>query len=76
MNHKAKYFILLTTVTTVSLHIINKVQYSLCTGKNLLSGKESLSYEWRFGNVHYTKAGKGERASYYRQCKRDQWYHV
>lgn len=59
MNHKAKYFILLTTVTTVSLHIINKVQYSLCTGKNLLSGKESLSYEWRFGNVHYTKAGKG-----------------
>ena len=59
MNHKAKTFILLTAITTTSLHIINRIQYSLCTGQNLLSKKENLSYEWRFGNVHYTKSGKG-----------------
>lgn len=59
MNHKAKTIILLTTVTTVSVHILNRIQYSLCTSKNLLSENESLSYEWRFGNIHYTKAGKG-----------------
>lgn len=59
MNHKTKTFILLTAITTTSLHIMNKIQYSLCTGKNLLSKDKNLSYEWRFGNVHYSKCGKG-----------------
>lgn len=59
MNNKAKTFILLTGITTTSLHIINKIQYSLYTGKNLLTKNENLSYEWRFGNVHYSKCGKG-----------------
>lgn len=59
MNHKTKTFILLTAITTTSLHIINRIQYSLYTGKNLLPENENLSYEWRFGNVHYSKSGKG-----------------
>ncbi len=59
MNHKAKTLLLLTTVTTVSLHIINRIQYSISTKNNFLSDSESLEYEWRFGKIHYTKKGKG-----------------
>ena len=55
MNYKSKTFLLLTTVTTVSLHILNKVQYSLSTKNNLLSEKDGFYYEWRFGKIFYTK---------------------
>lgn len=59
MNHKLKTIAVLTTITTTSLHIINKIQYSFCTNKNLLSEEKALFYEWRFGKVKYTKKGNG-----------------
>lgn len=59
MNYKSKTFLLLTTVTTVSLHILNRVQYSLSTKNNLLSEEDGFYYEWRFGKIFYTKNGKG-----------------
>lgn len=59
MKHRSKTILALTAVTTVSLHIINRIQYSLSTKNNYLSDTESLYYEWRFGKIHYTKKGKG-----------------
>lgn len=59
MNNKTKTILLLSAVTAASLHIINKIQYSVSTGKNLLSDDDSLYYDWRFGKIHYTKTGKG-----------------
>ncbi len=59
MKHRSKTILALTAITTVSLHIINRIQYSLSTKNNYLSDTESLYYEWRFGKIHYTKKGKG-----------------
>ncbi len=59
MNQKTKTFFALAAVTTTSLHILNKIQFSLSTGKNLLFKNENHYYDWRFGKIHYTKSGKG-----------------
>lgn len=59
MNHKIKTVLALTTVTTVALHTINRIQHSVYTNKNLLSKDKNLSYDWRFGKVIYTKTGSG-----------------
>jgi len=59
MNHKLKTLFLLSAVTTASLHIINRMQYSLCTKNNLLSDENDFYYDWRFGKIHYTKKGNG-----------------
>lgn len=59
MKHRPKTILALTAVTTVSLHIINRIQYSLSTKNNYLSDTENLYYEWRFGKIRYTRKGKG-----------------
>lgn len=59
MKHKAKTVIMLAGVSALTLHVINRVQYSLCTVKNTLAGSENNYYEWRFGKVRYTKKGSG-----------------
>lgn len=59
MNHKSKTVLLLAAVTATSLHIINRVQYTLSTKNNFLSDEKDFYYEWRFGKIHYTKKGNG-----------------
>ncbi len=59
MKYKFKTIITLTSLTTISIHIINKIICSLSSVKNKLAGSENHYYEWRFGKVRYTKNGTG-----------------
>lgn len=59
MKNKGKSIIILAGLVTVSMHIINRVQYSLATVKNVMACPENNYYEWRFGKIRYTKKGSG-----------------
>lgn len=56
---KGKTIIILTGLVTVSIHIINRIEYSLATIKNVLACPDNNYYEWRFGKIRYTKKGSG-----------------
>ncbi len=43
------------------MHIINRVVSASAVIKNLLPSREEDFYEWRFGNVFYTKSGRVNR---------------
>lgn len=59
MNKKAKTILILAGLAGVGMHVMNRVQYSLCTVKNVLSNPDNRYYEWRFGKIRYTKKGNG-----------------
>ena len=59
MKHKIKTFIILSGLTTASIHVINRIQYSLYTVKNYLRYPNNNYYEWRFGKIRYIKKGSG-----------------
>lgn len=59
MNQKGKTILALAGLVTVSIHVINRVQYSLATVKNVLACPDNNYYEWRFGKIRYTKKGSG-----------------
>lgn len=59
MNHKTKVIVTLAGLATVSIHILNRVQYSLTTTKKIISTPEDKYYEWRFGEIRYTQKGNG-----------------
>lgn len=59
MKHKIKTFIILSGLTTIVMHIINRIQFSLCTVKNYLKISNNTYYDWRFGRIRYTKKGSG-----------------
>lgn len=59
MKHKIKTFIILSGLTTASIHIINRIQNSLYTVKNYLRYPANNYYEWRFGKIRYIKKGSG-----------------
>ena len=59
MNKKLGTAILLTGITTFTIHMINKVQFSFSTVKNILSCPNNKYYEWRFGKIRYIKKGSG-----------------
>ncbi len=59
MNQKGKTLLALAGLATISIHIINRIQYSRATAKNVLACSENNYYEWRFGKVRYTKKGTG-----------------
>ena len=46
MNKKLGTAILLTGITTFTIHMINKVQFSFSTVKNILSCPNNKYYEW------------------------------
>lgn len=50
---------LVTSATVSSIALINKLLF-LSSNKGHLSTTNRLSYEWRFGNVSYTKNGSGK----------------
>lgn len=59
MNQKGKTILVLTGLVTVSIHIINRIEYSLATVKNVLACPDNNYYEWRFGKIRYIKKGSG-----------------
>jgi len=59
-KNKLLTLLILSASTAVTTAIINKcIKYS-ATSKNILSDSKALCYKWRFGNIHYTKAGTGK----------------
>ncbi len=59
MNQKAKTALILSSLVTATLHIINRIQYSNYTMKDVLSSPDNHYYEWRFGKIRYSKKGSG-----------------
>lgn len=59
MNKKLGTVIALTGIATFTIHIINRVQFSVSTVKNILNCPNNKYYEWRFGKIRYTKKGTG-----------------
>lgn len=59
MNKKLGTAIFLTGMTTLTIHIINRLQFSFSTVKNILSCPNNKYYEWRFGKIRYIKKGSG-----------------
>lgn len=59
MKHKIKTVVILSGLTTASIHVINRIQYSLYTVKNYLKYPTNNYYEWRFGKIRYIRKGSG-----------------
>lgn len=59
MKQKLKHFVILSGLTTIVIHIINRFFYTFYTAKNNLRYPKNNYYEWRFGKIRYTKKGTG-----------------
>lgn len=59
MNQKGKTILVLAGFATITMHILNRIEYSRATAKNILSCNQNKYYEWRFGKIKYTKKGSG-----------------
>ena len=59
MKHKIKTTVILTTLAVGCLHIINRCITAASVLKNLLVKDSGKRFEWRFGNIYYTKCGTG-----------------
>ncbi len=59
MNQRGKTILFLTAIAATTIHVINRIEYSHATVKNVLACSENKYYEWRFGKIRYTKRGSG-----------------
>lgn len=59
MKQRGKTILTLTGLATISMSLINHIQYSLSTAGNILASRENNYYEWRFGKIRYLKKGSG-----------------
>lgn len=59
MKKHVRNLLLLTTLTTISIYGINKAISISSTMKNLLKTDKGKFFNWRYGNIFYTKQGKG-----------------
>lgn len=50
----------LTTAAAGSIHLVNKSIFSLSLLENILDKKQGYYYEWKFGEIFYTKQGSGQ----------------
>lgn len=58
-KNKLKSALCITAVTTLGLHCINQLIFSLSVRKNRLNSGSGSFYKWRFGNIYYKKQGQG-----------------
>ena len=47
-------------IAAAALFCVNRLAFLLSTRKNILSSGEVSTFGWRFGNIYYSKKGKGE----------------
>lgn len=60
MNRKTiPSLIAFSAVTAFAFHAVNRVCFSTSTLKNILKEDDSNYFEWRFGEIKYTKRGTG-----------------
>ena len=59
MNHNVKIIPIVTGISIASVHLIDRLLYSISTAKDILRDKDDCYYEWRFGTIRYTKKGYG-----------------
>lgn len=59
-KNKLLTLLILSASAATATAVINKCIKISATSKNYLSDAKSLCYKWRFGNIHYTKAGTGK----------------
>ena len=60
MKKKFKIATLLVSLTTISIHIANKITCYIATIENILNTTENNYYKWRFGKIFYKKQGNGK----------------
>lgn len=58
-KHKLLTFAALITIATVIIHFINKLIAATAQLKEMLDTSAKNFFKWRFGNIYYTKRGKG-----------------
>lgn len=59
MKKQIRNFLLLTTMTTISIYGINKAISVSSIRKNLLKSDNGKFFTWRYGEIFYSKHGKG-----------------
>ena len=52
-------FVVLFAIATFIIHVINKIVAASAILKDMLDTDRRNYYKWRFGEVYYTKKGKG-----------------
>ncbi len=59
MKKKLKNLVLFTSLSVLSIHLLNKFLTFTATIRDLLKSELGFFYEWRFGKIYYTKQGTG-----------------
>lgn len=59
MKKNVRQFILLTTLATGTIHIVNRFISTTAEMKNLLTTEKGQFYNWKNGSIFYTKRGTG-----------------
>lgn len=59
MNKKGKTLLTLVSFGALSMHIINRIEFTRSVSKDILSNHQNKYYEWRFGKIRYHKKGSG-----------------
>ena len=58
-RNKLATFVVLFAIATAVLHVINKIIAASALLKEMLDTDKRNYYKWRFGEIYYTKKGKG-----------------
>lgn len=59
MKKNIRQFILLTTLATGTIHIVNRFITTTAEMKNILTTAKGQFYNWKNGEIFYTKRGEG-----------------
>ena len=57
--NKLKNLAVLAVLTTAGIYLINRAIFFICSLKDALPSTNANTYQWRFGNIFYTKQGHG-----------------
>ena len=59
MKKNIKHFFILTALAAGTVHVINRFIDVTAEIKNILKSENGNQYEWKNGNIYYTKRGTG-----------------
>ena len=59
MKKNIKHFFILTALAAGTIHVINRFIDVTAEIKNILKSENGNQYEWKNGNIYYTKRGTG-----------------